>query len=113
MRNPCLACGACCATFRVSFYRGEAVPGEGAVPEALTTPVTPFRLAMLGTTAQPVRCVALDGTVGQRCACTIHPLRPSPCREFDASWEQGRPHDRCDQARARHALPALTAADWR
>src|SRR5690606_40667371 len=29
MRHPCLACGACCAHFRISFHWSEAEPGLG------------------------------------------------------------------------------------
>ncbi|MFM7151279.1 MAG: hypothetical protein ACKO23_15700, partial [Gemmataceae bacterium] len=29
-------------------------------------------------------CVAFVGTVGQSCACSIHPERPSACRKFQA-----------------------------
>jgi uncharacterized protein len=39
--------------------------------------------------------------------CGIYALRPSPCREFEASWIDGVPSERCDQARAAHGLPPL------
>lgn len=95
----------------MSFYRGEALPGPEAVPEALTTPVTPFLLAMQGTLVEPPRCVALEGEIGLACACSIHPQRPSPCREFEASWAGGEHQPRCDQARRRHGLPPLSPED--
>ncbi len=112
VEHPCLSCGACCASFRVSFYRGEAVPGPGAVPEELVVPVTPFRVAMRGTDQRPPRCEALEGPLGGPCRCTIYPLRPSPCREFEASWEDGTANPRCDEARARHGLRPLTPEDF-
>lgn len=28
-------------------------------------------------------CVAFAGRVGDRCECTIHPLRPAACRAFE------------------------------
>lgn len=110
--SPCLRCGACCATYRVGFYRGEAIPGPGAVPEALVVDVGPFRVAMAGTERQPPRCVALEGTVGEAVRCGIHPLRPSACRDFGASYEAGVHELRCDEARARHGLAPLRPEDW-
>jgi Fe-S-cluster containining protein len=112
MEHPCRTCGACCATFRVSFYGGETDAVYGEVPIDLTEPVTPHRVAMRGTNQIPPRCVALDGPVGGLTTCTIHTIRPSPCREFEAAWEDGTPHDRCDAARARHGLAPLTPQDW-
>ncbi len=111
--NPCLTCGACCASFRVSFYRGEAVPGPGAVPEELVESITPFRVAMKGTTTKPPRCVALAGTVGCEVGCSIYALRPTPCREFTASWAEGEALEACDEARRRWGLAPLTPSDWR
>lgn len=109
--HPCLTCGACCATFRVSFYWAE-IEGEGGVPAELTVPVTPFRAAMDGTHRANPRCVALDGQLGASVRCTIHPRRPTPCREFAASYEDGTPHERCDEARARHGLAPLQPSSW-
>ncbi|WEF35971.1 YkgJ family cysteine cluster protein [Pseudoduganella chitinolytica] len=98
----CQACGACCAHYRVSFYWGEsdAHPG-GSVPQRLTIPITPYRSAMRGTERTPVRCVALDGEVGQHVGCTIYPQRSSTCREFTA----GTPE--CDKARGAYGLAPL------
>lgn len=111
--HPCLRCGACCAAFRVTFYRGEALEGlDGAVPPELTEPVGPFRLAMRGTNRPSPRCVALHGEIGVATRCEIHPVRPTPCREFSASWEDGEPNPRCDAARARVGLPPLRPEDF-
>lgn len=108
--NPCTECGACCASFRVSFYWGEtdAAPG-GTVPSTLTTVISPHRVAMRGTEKNPVHCTALEGTVGKGVRCNIYPLRSSTCREFTASWENGSHDPRCDHARAKHSLPPLPA----
>jgi Fe-S-cluster containining protein len=76
-------------------------------PAELTLRLTPHHAAMRGTEHAPRRCVALDGEIGKRVRCTIHPLRPSPCREFAASWSGGVHHERCDRARAAHGLPPL------
>lgn len=106
--NPCLSCGACCASFRVSFYWGEAddAPG-GRVPAALTEQLTPHRRCMRGTSATQPRCVALAGEVGAGVSCAIYEQRPSPCREFDAFAPDGSVNPRCNQARQQHGLPPL------
>lgn len=106
--SPCLDCGACCASFRVSFYWGESDehPG-GTVPAALTTPVAPMRLAMRGTDRTTPRCTALDGEIGRSVSCRIYARRPSPCREFNWHGEQGERNERCNRARQRHGLPLL------
>lgn len=111
--HPCLRCGACCATFRVSLHWSEADPDlGGSVPAALTERLDPHRLAMRGTWERQPRCIALDADIGTRSRCTIHPLRPSVCREVDASWEHGVASVQCDKARTAHGLPVLTPQDW-
>ena len=104
----CQACGACCASFRVSFYWAEAsdAPG-GTVPVELTEQVSPHRRCMAGTARGASRCIALDGTVGVAVSCRIYDQRSSTCREFDAWREDGRPDPRCTDARQRHGLPPL------
>lgn len=105
--NPCLACGACCAFFRVSFHWMETDAGGGTVPAGLTDPVDLHRVAMRGTGAKPVRCTALDGEIGRAVSCTIHPLRSSTCRAFKPAWEDGEPNPDCDRVRAQYGLPPL------
>lgn len=106
--NPCLGCGACCAQFRVSFYWSEADSAVGGrTPAELSVRLSPHRVAMLGTEKHPPRCAALEGEIGNRVCCTIYATRPSPCREFRASWVDGGRSERCDQARAAHGLPPL------
>lgn len=112
-RNPCLRCGACCAHYRVSFYWAEADDASpGGVPVALTERLNAHRCAMRGTQKSQPRCIALEGRIGEAVQCRIHPQRPSPCREFEASWAAGEAQPRCDDARQRWALPPLTPADW-
>lgn len=105
MTNPCTACGACCAAFRVDFHPAELAGGAFAwaagVPAELVVPVTTQLLRMRGTDASPPRCAALSGEIGVCVSCTIYAARPSPCREFDTS------HEACTRARARHGLPPL------
>lgn len=97
--NPCLACGACCASFRVSFYWGEAA--SLGLPDALTEQVTPHIACMAGTNASRPRCAALRGEIGGPVSCGAYGMRPSPCREV-------MPGDaKCARARALHGFPVL------
>ncbi|WP_020558382.1 YkgJ family cysteine cluster protein [Thiofilum flexile] len=106
--NPCLACGACCASFRVSFYWGETTASPfGTVPAELTEPITITRVAMRGTNQNHPHCIALQGVVGQTTQCGIYEQRASTCREFTASWEDGKPNESCDKARTKYGLPPL------
>ncbi|MEN9434838.1 MAG: hypothetical protein RLZZ422_2427 [Pseudomonadota bacterium] len=107
-QNPCLSCGACCASFRVSFYWGETTDNPfGTVPVALTEPINPTRVAMRGTNCNQPHCIALEGVVGQATSCKIYEQRSSTCREFTASWEDGQPNKICDKARAKYGLAPL------
>ncbi len=99
--HPCLACGACCASFRVDFAVEEMQDMGGTVPGGLAVEVTRSTCRMRGTDHVPARCAALTGTVGQKAACGIYEWRPSPCREFEAG------SDACHRARLRHGLPPL------
>ncbi|UXH76576.1 YkgJ family cysteine cluster protein [Roseateles amylovorans] len=95
----CQSCGACCASFRVSFYWGEADDAPmGTVPVTLTQPVSPHLRCMSGTQTQPVRCVALQGVVGQQVGCGIYAQRSTTCREVQPGDEQ------CLKARRRWQL---------
>ncbi len=112
--NPCLDCGACCASYRVSFYWREADEAQGGlVPLELTEDLTPLRRCMKGTNQKRPRCIALEGEVGVRVRCTIYERRPTPCREFGVTWENGalRASEgelaRCSAARAAWGLLPL------
>ncbi len=100
--DPCTACGACCAFYRVDFHRLDldTAPG-GAVPAALTFPLTANLVRLRGTDDVPPRCVALEGVVGAAVRCAIYGKRPGPCRELEPG------SDACNRARRRHGLPAL------
>lgn len=108
MGNPCVSCGACCATYCVSFQSGEAdeFPG-GSVPSSLVEQVTSVMACMRGTADQPPRCIALRGEVGKSVSCAIYEQRPSPCREFAPLAAVGRSDEACSDARRRHGLPPL------
>ena len=58
------------------------------------------------------RCVALDGELGKQVSCTVYENRPSPCREFMASFENGVRNERCDQARASYGMRPLEKSDY-
>src|SRR5689334_14026830 len=113
--NPCISCGACCGTFRVSFYWGEADDlTPGGVPVELTEEAPPFRRVMKGTNQRHnMRCVALEGRFGEEVSCSVYSSRPSPCRAFEASYENGTKNKRCDEARAKYGLKPLKAEDWK
>jgi Fe-S-cluster containining protein len=100
--NICQQCGACCASFRVSFYWAEAP--ERGLPDALVEKLS-SHLANLAGTNQPVpHCHALEGIVGQSVGCRVYEQRPSPCREVEPGDEK------CNRARAKHGLPAIEEA---
>ncbi|CAI1738239.1 Flagellin N-methylase [Serratia fonticola] len=107
IQNPCTSCGACCGYFRVSFYWAEAEDGGGVVPISLTEPLSPFLRCMQGTNSKSPRCTSLVGEIGQAVSCSIYPNRPSPCREFDQSGENGLRNEACDRARERYGLLPL------
>lgn len=105
--NPCLQCGACCASFRVDFAIEEWAGAGGTVPEGLAEPVSTLLCRMRGSDHTPPRCAALVGRIGARVHCAIHEWRPSPCREFGARATMGIGDDACSAARRRHGLPPL------
>lgn len=102
MSFECVKCGACCASFRVSFYWGETSAHEqGTVPAELTTAISPHHVCMKGTESKPVHCIALIGEVGREVSCSIYEQRSSTCRQFEAGSED------CAKARKIHGLPEL------
>ncbi|NJM31984.1 MAG: YkgJ family cysteine cluster protein [Limnobacter sp.] len=104
----CQSCGACCSTFRISFYWGEtsAAPG-GTVPMEMTEQLNLHRACMKGTSSHTPRCVALAGKLGEQVSCTLYQNRPSPCREYEVFLPDGSLNPRCNQARAKHGLGPL------
>lgn len=111
--NPCLTCGACCAYYRASFYWAEADDETpGGVPVALTRKLNDFRRVMIGSEGSSPRCIALEGTIGEQVCCTIYERRSSVCREFEPSWINGKPNERCDAARIAWGLAPLEPDSW-
>lgn len=116
--HPCMACGACCASFRVAFHWREAEINLSDitalnVPPDYTEDLDFERRCMKGTNKkhQP-KCIALNGRIGQKVSCQIYSNRPSVCRRFEASYENGYPNPRCDEARAKHGMPPLLQKDF-
>jgi Fe-S-cluster containining protein len=112
INHPCLSCGACCAFFRVSFHWSEVLTVSHAVPKASTEKISLHTSAMNGTNQKNPRCDSLNGIVGQAVTCDIYLNRPSPCRTFAASFEDGTHNERCDRARTGKGLELLTLSDW-
>ncbi len=119
--HPCQSCGACCASFRVQFYwrEGERDHHPQVPPntwqeshETQAAEPSPWRI-MRGTgDKHHPRCTSLRGRIGAFVSCDVYSARPSPCRAFKASYENGYAHPRCDEARLRHGLKPLCKADW-
>lgn len=113
--HPCLKCGACCAKFRVAFYWREGEPKEtdSPVPSNHFEELGAFLRVMKGTTGKHhKRCVALSGKIGEKVSCSIYANRPTPCRMFAASFENGKRNIRCDEARLAYGLKPLQRTDW-
>lgn len=110
--HPCLSCGACCAKYRVSFHWSETLDTSFHVPIEKTQIVNSHILCMTGTNESPYRCDQLQGELKIHVACAIYENRPSPCRDFKASYEDGHPYPRCDEARQHFGLKPLTPYDW-
>lgn len=101
--NPCLRCGACCATYRVSFYWAESA--QHGLPDDLIEKISPWHACMAGTEKPEPRCRALAGVIGKSVSCLVYPQRPSPCRELQPG------EDKCNRARLGHGLGLLEDGD--
>jgi Fe-S-cluster containining protein len=135
--HPCMSCGACCAFFRVSFYyenpqmdfHSKEVSehpemnnylsatenfSKWKVPIELTVTSDSKVYSMLGTEKKHrPKCTALIGRIGKLATCQIYANRPSPCRNFTASFSDGKKNPRCDEARRAHGLAPLNRGDWK
>lgn len=110
--HPCQKCGACCSSYLVRFHWSETLPESHNVPSNLTVTVEDHLLAMNGTNQKRVRCVALEGRIGDEVRCSIYERRPSCCRQFRPSYENGERNNRCERARSSKGLEPLTPDDW-
>lgn len=111
-KHPCLSCGACCASYRVSFDVEESKLNnknrDWCVPVNMTENNGNSTFSMKGTNQKHrPSCFALKGEIGKKVTCEIYINRPSPCRQFTASFEDGKRHPRCDEARKKHGLKPL------
>lgn len=113
--HPCQKCGACCASFRVSFYWMQAESYvENSVPQSFAEDLDLSTRCMKGTNDKHhPKCTALMGRVGHLVNCSIYQNRPSPCRNFKASYENGKHEPRCDEARAKHGLKPILKQEWK
>lgn len=102
-KNPCLSCGACCASYRVSFYWSEAK--ELGLEGHHIEKVNGWRICMAGTNQRSPLCCSLEGVVGRQVICLVYANRPSPCREVQPG------DDKCNKARIRHGLNPIDPAD--
>ena len=93
----CIHCGACCATFRVSFYWAEG----SALPPNYTVALTPVYDCMAGTNQSQPKCIALQGEVGREVSCSVYAARSSTCKEVQLGDTQ------CQKARLAHQLPPI------
>ncbi|MGE5085727.1 MAG: YkgJ family cysteine cluster protein [Bacillota bacterium] len=110
--HPCVKCGACCSFFRVIFDKDEVHPMSHHVPKEFTEKINTNERIMLGTNQVKIRCVALTGQIGQSVSCSIYENRPSCCRRFAASYENGSKNPNCDLARKAKGLKPLKPSDF-
>lgn len=113
--HPCQSCGACCASYRVSFYWREAEKTDSAhpVPPKYWLDANSQTRILKGTeNKHHPKCIALKGRIGEFVGCEIYANRPTPCRNFQASYEDGKHNPRCDEARAKHGLKPITKQDF-
>lgn len=103
----CRACGACCASLRVTLGEDELESRGGSVPDGMTEPYANGTHLMRGTGTPPARCVALRGDPGREVGCAIYEWRPAACRDFAPYAQLGRGDAACAEARRRHGMAAL------
>lgn len=88
----CLSCGACCvsdfeALDYVHLFEPEVdrlvAKGKGhLVYEEKTYGEPMYSMRTRSDSCGNCRCVALEGTIGEKVACTIYDIRPEICRKF-------------------------------
>jgi len=111
--HHCVSCGACCSYFRVSFPYFEVE--QRGIPEDMAVEVAFPYVAMKGThQVKTIRCTALQGEVGKfGTLCGIYERRPSSCRDFSPTLEDGKTRNEyCDKARKALGLAPLQFEDW-
>jgi len=96
----------------VLFDPSEIEVSSYHVPSEFTEIAAPNQRAMMGTNQLRPRCVALAGKIGEAVSCSNYDRRPSCCREFVPSFENGVRNRRCDKARQSKGLKPLKPEDW-
>ena len=66
-----------------------------------SNPLTAVYSCMKGTNQAQVKCIALQGEVGQQVSCSIYAIRSSTCKEVQIA------DDHCNKARLAHNLIPL------
>ncbi len=97
-RFDCQSCGACCCNTERNRYAGNREYIEVTKSERLYRQEREllrsigFRdergLWHLRLVGDEQRCVALDGEVGRKVACSIYPLRPVGCKNVQPGDEE-------------------------
>jgi Fe-S-cluster containining protein len=91
----CLTCGACCQSLLCVGVR----PSDNVHPDLvwdITAEANDGEIVVdryLRRNGETLACVALEGTVGEKVACSIYDTRPVMCHHFDAG------SDRCHAIR--------------
>lgn len=94
------------------FKVEELADKKNSPPEIYVTQLDENTAAMRGTLEQRIRCIALSGNIGTEVQCSIYNNRPTCCRKFQASYENGERNKRCDKARMAKGLTPLSIDDW-
>lgn len=94
----CLTCGACCNALLCVGVR----PSDNVDPEHywdITDESGELVVdRYLRRNGETLACIALEGTIGERVACTIYETRPAMCHHFDAG------SDRCHAIRRAYGI---------
>lgn len=103
----CLTCGACCQSLLCVGVR----PSDIVDPELswdITVETDEGEIVVdryLKRNGETLACAALDGTIGERVACTIYETRPKMCHHFDAG------SDRCHAIRRAFGIEQFLTLD--
>lgn len=89
----CQSCGACCA-YSAEWPRFSLESDE----DLALIPARFVSLDLSGMACENDRCLALDGAICKRVACTVYAVRPQVCR----ACMPGDPE--CMIARAHHGI---------
>lgn len=103
----CLTCGACCQSLLCVGVR----PSDDVDPELcweITVQTDEGEIVVdryVRRNEETLACIALEGVVGERVACSIYERRPKMCHHFDAG------SDRCHAIRRAFGLEPFLSID--